>query len=487
MPVDQTHEQYQAHAPLWRKCRDAAQGQESIHRAGKAYLPLLSGQSPAEYEAYKSRALFYNAVGRTIDGLSGLIFRKPPLVAAPASLKPFLADVDASGLPLAGFAEEVVEDLLQVGRAGVLVDFSAGSAQGLTAQQARALGRRVIWNRYAAEDILDWRVSRLNNLGVLTQVRLREKLARPSEGDEFQTERAEQIRVLELTSDKDGKEEPADGPYYRQRVFRRAPGGEWRLVEKTVPRMNGRRLGFIPFVFAGPRGGAPAPAKPPLLDLVNANLSHYRLMADYRHALHFTGLPTPVVTGHNFDPEGGELKIGSASAWVFAEPDAKAFFLEFKGAGLGAMKNELEALEVRMAMLGSRSLLPEKRAAEAAQTANIHRAAESSLLASLAASAGMALTRALEIARDWGGHGRDEVRVQLNTDYLPQSLGAPELKALSAALQQGAISWDTFVYNLAQGEILPPGRTAREERDLIAEPGGQAPGQGAEQNQHPKI
>ncbi len=39
------------------------------------------------------------------------------------------------------------------------------------------------------------------------------------------------------------------------------------------------------------------------------------------------------------------------------------------------------------------------------------------------------------------------------------------------------MSWETFVYNLARGELLPPGRTAARERELIA--GGREGGGGA--------
>ncbi len=463
MPVDQTHPQYQSWAPSWRKCRDVARGQESVHRAGTAYLPALSGQSPPEYAAYRGRALFYNATGRTIDGLSGLVFRKPPLVQVPEAMSGFLDDVDAGGLSLQGFAERLVEDLLQVGRAGILVDYSAGSSAGLTARQARGLGRRVIWTAYGAEDILDWRCRRLGGSGLLTQVRVRERITLAHEQDEFDRQELEQVRVLELVQDG----EQGGRPYYRQRLFRRGRQG-WEAVEEIVPRWLGAPLGFIPFVFVGPRDTTPEVDKPPLLDLVEVNLSHYTLMADYRHGLHFTGLPTPVVTGHHHDPADGDLKIGSGTAWVFSEPEAKAFFLEFKGSGLGAMKAELEALEARMALLGSRALAPEKRAVETAEAAAIHRAGEQSLLASLATAVSLALERALGITREWGGYGREPVSIRLNTDYLAQPLDAAGLSALVKSLQAGAMSWETFVYNLARGELLPPGRTAARERELIA-------------------
>jgi hypothetical protein len=78
--------------------------------------------------------------------------------------------------------------------------------------------------------------------------------------------------------------------------------------------------------------------EPPLIDLVDANLALYGINADYRHGLHFTGLPTPVVSGYQPQKDGEKFYIGSTSAWVFPDPQAKAVFLEFTGQGLDALK-----------------------------------------------------------------------------------------------------------------------------------------------------
>ena len=40
----------------------------------------------------------------------------------PADLKPYLEDVTLDGLSLLGFAEEIVDDVITVARAGILVD-----------------------------------------------------------------------------------------------------------------------------------------------------------------------------------------------------------------------------------------------------------------------------------------------------------------------------------------------------------------------------
>ena len=77
--IEQTHKQYDKRLPQWMRCRDAFGGTDEVKAAGEKYLPKLMDQTPAEYKAYKARALFYDATARTVEGLSGAILRKPDL------------------------------------------------------------------------------------------------------------------------------------------------------------------------------------------------------------------------------------------------------------------------------------------------------------------------------------------------------------------------------------------------------------------------
>ena len=452
MPVNDSHADYDTHFGLWRKCRDVTAGQEAVHRRGELYLPRLDGQSDADYGAYRARALFFNATQRTLDGMLGLVFRKAPRVDLPQPLTSLAADIDLMGSGLTRFAEALVEEVLTVGRSGVLVDHPPARPDLVTAGQARAANQRPFLRRYRAEDILDWREGAVGNATALTHVRLSEMVSLPHPGDEFRSLEAEQIRVLDL----DGE------GLYRQRLFRFADG-VWRQQGPDIqPLMSGRPMTFIPFIFLGPKDNRVAPAKPPLLDLANLNLSHYRSSADFEHGAHFTGLPTPVVTGHRLD-EDAVLAIGAGEAWVLPSSDAKAFFLEFSGQGLGALERSLERKEAQMAAIGARMLAPEKRAAEAAETLAIRRGGENSVLAALAQSAAQGLTRALEILRDWTGlQGR--VAFELNRDYLPLAMTAEQLKAHVAAWQAGALSEQSLFEALKQGEVIAESLSFEDER-----------------------
>jgi len=233
--------------------------------------------------------------------------------------------------------------------------------------------------------------------------------------------------------------------------------------------MNGKPLDFIPFIFIGIDDTTPSVDEPPLIDLADVNIAHYRLDADHKHGLHFTGLPTPVISGYT-PPEGSsDLYIGSTAAWVFPDPNAKASYLEFAGQGLSAIKEEKANLENQMAILGARLLASEKKATETSQTAQIHRAGESSVLSAIANTISSGLTWALNVFSQWGG-SQDECSVEINTEFMPPEVSPQELTAWLQAWQSGAPGFsDQGLFDLLQKrELIASGVTLEDEQERIS-------------------
>ena len=462
MAIDSEHPEYKNKKEQWEKLRDCVAGQESIHEKGVKYLPRLSGQSDNDYKAYKARAAFYNATGRTVDGLSGMVFRKEPTINVPAGLKPYLNDVTLNGMSLLGFAESIVDDAISVGRAGILVDYPT-TAAGVTRAQAEAANIRPFLKHYTAENIFNWKVEGRNNSQVLTQVRLWEVAELPGDG-EFEGVERKQIRVLDLDA----------AGNYRQRVFIKVktPAGEKWIQDgdDIIALKKGAPLKEIPFFFVNVKNGTANTEKAPLIDLANINLSHYVSTADLEHGAHFTGLPTAVILGHQDVAEDGqnaqEYRIGAATAWVFPNPDTKVQYLEFNGQGLEALEKRIEKKEQQMAFLGARMLQPEKAGIEAAQTLQIRQMGEVSVLASLTGAAGDAIEKALAFMSDWAGFG-DKVEFTLNKDFIAAAMSPQELTALLATWQAGGMAFEDFLYNLKRGEIVREERTAEDIRSEV--------------------
>jgi hypothetical protein len=476
VPVNSTHSDYDASALDWSRARDVLAGEDAVKAAGDRYLARLDSQTDDEFTAYRKRASFFNATGRTAEGYVGLMFRRPPFVKAPeassgvgAALASFLNDADMLGTTLAAYAKNVVWEVMGVGRAGSLVDWED------------QVEKRAYVSLYSTEQIINWQVGRVNGRNVPTLVVLRETVTNPavgSGGDEFVPETVDQIRVLKLV-DGDTAAGPAGKRDYHCQVDiwqpkagqKQAVKTEWQLVETRTPLRLGKPLPLIPFVFHGPRHSRSDVDRLPLSDIIAVNLDHYRLDADFKHGLHFTALPTAWVSG--FD-KTSTLRIGSSAAWVSETPGATAGFLEFTGQGLTTFERAMDRDERLMAVLGSRLLEDQKKVGETAMAIELRQSGEHSVLSCVATSVSESLTQILRWVYWWNSTEdvpdavtSGEVLIQLNTDFSTKGMDSLEIQAVVAAWQAGAISRDTMFELFRKGEILPDGRTNQDETALV--------------------
>jgi hypothetical protein len=474
MAVNATHPEYDANLPAWLRARDVLAGEDAVKVAGEKYLPRLDDQTPEEYAAYRARAAFFNASARTADGYLGLVFRRPPFVKAPEggtalakAMEAFVNDADMLGTSLANYAKNVVKEIMAVGRAGTLIDWE-GECEN-----------RVYASLYATENILNWRTERINGRNLLTLVVLHETV--PTVGkdgkdaDEFETTLTEQLRVLTLVPG--GVPESGDRVFgcqveLWQRVEKKSQHEkeEWKLIETRTPLRLGKPLPLIPFVFHGPSNFLPDVDKLPLADVIAVNLDHYRLDADYKHGMHFTALPTAWVSG--FD-KNCTLRIGSSTAWTTEAIGATAGFLEYTGQGLTTFERAMDRDERLMGILGARLLETQKRVGETAEAIELRQSGENSILGGLAMSVGMSMRQVMRWAYWWNSTEvwpddvtKDQVSIELNTDFSTKGLSAQEITAVVQAWQSGALSRDSMMELFRRGEVLPEGRTSEEETRL---------------------
>ncbi len=180
MPVNSTHPDYDAAAAEWSRARDVLAGEDAVKAGGEKYLPRLDAQTDEEFAAYVKRASFFNASARTSEAYQGLIFRRPPFLKLPEhtpsinpqpstinhrsglcqAMQEFANDADMLGTSLSAHAKMVVGDVIGLGRAGTLVDWECGSTTGHRAEQ------RAYAVFYRAEQIINWRVERVNGRNV---------------------------------------------------------------------------------------------------------------------------------------------------------------------------------------------------------------------------------------------------------------------------------------------------------------------------------
>lgn len=452
--VETKHKTYEVLTPKWERCRDTSLGTDEVKARGTRYLPALDShqRKPEKYSEYILRALYYNAVGRTIDGLAGAIFQKAPSITVPdvATVEEDIKDITLNGQPLEMFALGATREYLTTGRYGILVDMAS----------EEAVTQRPYWVGYRAEDIVNWRFEKMGGDQELSLVVLREFVDEPDPNDQFVVKPQIQYRVLRLSTE----------GIYTQQVYKEKLGsdGEPRLQKEYVggevltPVRRGEPLNFIPFSLPW------IVPNPPLLDLVDINLSHYRGSADLKHGLHYTALPTPWVAGHNDTSK--PLAIGSGTAWSL-EKDGKAGMLEFTGQGLGAIREDLQEMQRQMATLGARLLEEAPRYAETALSVSMRHASDYATLRTIAQVVEQQLTFSLQIHCWWVGTeslvADVEADIELNKVFYDQSVSADELRALLLALQANTISFKTFYARLKNTGWTREGVTHEEELEEI--------------------
>ena len=442
MAVNDTNTQYDYYSDLWKRCRDANEGQIAIHNAGKKYLARLSGQTDDEFKAYIERTPFYEATGRTVQGLCGTVFRKTPVIES-GGMEAYLENVTSTGINLTSLSENATKQVLIVGRVGYLVDYPQAVGVQTRAEQ-EAMNIRPFVREYKAESIINWRTDIINNMEVLTQVRLSEVVVEYDDTDYTEKE-IERVRVLALENN-----------VYSQRIYEKQKGRdktEWVMIDEIIPTIRGASLSYIPFVFMSQYDNEPDVKNPPLSGLVNMNISHYKTVADLEHGAHYTALPTAYVTGvQSEDGEAQVYRIGSGTAWSFVDPSTKVGFLEFTGQGLGSLKELKDDKEQLMASLGAQMLTPSLRRNESTETAQMRHMGENSVLASLTKAVERGINEILRIMAEW--LNVTPATIALNTDFTPAKIDPAMMRELLMALQAGRISQETYFEQLKQGEII---------------------------------
>src|SRR5690242_7671332 len=218
-------------------------GQDAVHAGRTRYLPQLQDQEPKDYDAYVQRTTIYNATWRTIAGLAGMMLRKTPHVEVPPAVAPLVEDVGGNATPPGLLAKQVCDEVLGLGRVGVLVDYPTVAAEGMTRADALAQGLHPTLQLYRAEDILNWRCEKVGAAYVLTLAVLREEATQ--QVDEYQTRAVPQYRVLDLVNQQ-----------YRVRLFQQQGDGGTFVQQggDLVPLLGNLPLPYIPFVVIGANG-----------------------------------------------------------------------------------------------------------------------------------------------------------------------------------------------------------------------------------------
>ena len=426
--------------PRWRKVRDCIAGQDTIKERGVEFLPMpnAADRSPeniAKYDAYKLRALFTNFVGRTVAGMVGTVFSKPPTADLPELLAVLHENVDGGAVTMDQQAKKVLTDALSVGRVGLLTDYPQpitqedGTVLSFTRADVQAGIARPTIQFYFAEDILNWRYTQIAGRRMLTLCVLRESFVISDDG--FEVETAPQWRVLRL-----------ENGVYTCEVFQKLAAGITSVGKYSPTQANGKTFDYVPFEFVGPDNNDGGIDEPPIMDLVEINLAHYRNSADFEEMCFILGQPTPVIAGLTEDwvkeIMKGEVRLGSTTS-LLLPTGASATYLEVSESQLSL--KAMEHKERQAVAIGAR-LVSQQTVQRTAKEAGMEDAATQSVLLSTANNVNSAYKRSIQTAALFAGATlTEEQGYRLNTDFEILTLDATAIAARVKAWVDGIITF----------------------------------------------
>lgn len=400
-------------------CEDAFEGDVC------EYVPHLVNQSKKEYDAYVSRAAYFNMVEKTVTALCGALTRKPYVLNGYSE---FPVNEYGDGTT---FVQACYRDLLLGARVSLLVDVAEDGSSMIVP--------------YDADDVINW-YGDGTKPGDFFMIKQEDLV--PSKDNPYEQVEVESYR--ELYIDELG--------FYSVRVWTEAQKDRWVSEELPPMLVNGARLNYIPLWFVTPFDNTSGVYNPPLFTQATLNIQHFRQATDLAHYAHFMALPTFTVIGDLYtytDDQGNQttaqIKMGSTQEALHLTQGSSAQYTEVSGNSFTMLQNEMKATEERIYIAGSR-LLSSKKGIESAEALQLRSGSESAVLDTLVHSMDGALNAVLELCGLIDNV--NGVSIVLNKDFTAATLDPAVTKSLLELFTSGAITLDQLLGQLYAGEVI---------------------------------
>ena len=175
--------------PQYTLVDDCVGGSIAVKAKRTVYLPQpnaadTSIDNQLRYNAYLTRAVFYNVSKRTLAGMVGEVFAVDPQIKVPEVLDPVVKDANGNGVTLVQLSQTGLETTLKKGRAGLFIDFPRRNAEEgpVTRQQQLDGVVRPTINLYQPGCIINWRTKTIGSRTVLSLVVLQETYEKYDDG-----------------------------------------------------------------------------------------------------------------------------------------------------------------------------------------------------------------------------------------------------------------------------------------------------------------
>jgi len=444
-------------APLWEKSGALSGGTEEMRRQGRTYLPDFEKETPKNYDRRLNLACLTNFYVKAKNQMAGEIFRDEVQYKDGNLPDELIEDVDRRGSDLHNYSQKLAEALLTKAVCGILIDHPQNDG-GIDAKEERELELRHYWSLIKPEHVIDIRAMFDAGKETITHVRWFEDHIVPGD-DEFSFNTLSRIIVLDrqITMGENGRA-MLGAP--RGRIYQSdveggknfEPIGEWREL-----------VGFkeIPFIPLHANRHALFQGRPPLADIAEKNIQHWRHSSNYGNALEIGSFPVLVRYGLNapgpieIDDEDslpttddGESIIGPHIIMDMPSKHegAGAEYLEPSGRAYQALERGLDRI-IGEAELMALDLLV-KQLQKTATEANYDRLAAMAPLQLVAAEVERGVNRALMMTAEARGKNEKPGIIEINKDFGITTSDAIRVQALRDARMMGDITPATYLEEL---------------------------------------
>lgn len=433
----------------YNKIRDCLIGSEAVKHKADLYLPVprptdKTKENLARYKSYKDRAVFYNVTARTLGGLVGQVMSRSPVSEIPDILDMVEEDATGDGVNLEQMAEKTLAFSLSYGRSGLLVDFpnTGGNVTVADLQSGRV---RPVLAQYDPFTVINWRYMTDGSVTKLSMVNLAETW--PFHDDGFEIKTACQFRVLEINSN----------GFYTVTIWREFQNPTSWTSDKKIPTSENFRISEGPYLVLGPDGNPLTEIlfkfvgvrnndgsidNPPLADLAEINLAHYRNSADYEEACFQLGQPTYWCAGLDEhwvkEVMGGQIQLGALGG-ILLPSGGNAGLLQPEPNTM--CKEAMDTKERQMVALGAK-LVEQKTVQRTATEAMQENASEMSVLSSAAKNVSHAYEWALTKCAEFLNVKGEKIEYKLNSNFQMMQLTPADRLQLVKEWQAGSITFD---------------------------------------------
>jgi hypothetical protein len=466
-PVVQTHPEYRCRHDDYVRIDDCLEGERWIKEKGEQYLPKTSAQKDSDtnnnaYNAYKTRAIFYNYPKDTADAALGMMHREPASFELPTEMERLTKQSGPDGVPLEDALQDINEGQIKFGRYGLLVDVPDMEAP-----------ESVHIIKYLGPSIINWKTEVFRGLIRLRMVMLNESGYEIQQGGSHVW--VDRYRMCALDS---------EGNYWTKVM----ESEEIQSVDTNTfdpppdavfPMYRGNTINFVPFTFINVSNLTPQPQVSPILDICDLSIAIYRKEADYGQAQFMQGQATPWSTGVSEDDRPSIL--GATTMMHSGNPEAQFGFMEVSGDGLNGMKEAID--EVKAQAIGKGVALVETGQRESGKALSIRTSSKTSILKTIAITGAQGLTQALEQGAVWMGVDWDDEANQIkpNMDFVDEDvtdIPGEFLKLIQAKNMGAPISTESVHQWAAKKELTSMTFDVEQEAIQGEEPVGMVAGVG---------